>query len=101
MAVQQEPTRLRLAALPHPLGIAQHIQDRGPRAVVAPPVEVVGDGGPGAVVGRQVAPLTAGAQDIEDAVDDLAQVAGPRAPGRRGRQEQGLFILGRAQPAVG
>ena len=50
-------------------------------AVVPPLVEVAPDGALGREVLGQVAPLAAGAQDVEDGIDDVAQVglAGPPA----------------------
>ena len=50
-------------------------------AVVPPLVEVAPDGALGREVLGQVAPLAAGAQDVEDGIDDVAQVglAGPAA----------------------
>ena len=50
-------------------------------AVVPPLVEVAPDGALGREVLGQVTPLAAGAQDVEDGIDDVAQVglAGPAA----------------------
>ena len=61
--------------------------DRVEGAVVPPLVEVAPDGALGRKVLGQVTPLAAGAEDVEDGVDDVAQVglAGPSAGGAGGR----------------
>ena len=55
-------------------------------AVVTPLVEVAPDGALGREVDGQVSPLAAGAEDVEDGVEDVPHVglAGPPAAGRRG-----------------
>ena len=67
-------------------------------AVVPPVVEVPPDGALGREVLGEIAPLAAGAGDVEDGVNDVPQVglAGPTAAGF-GRQvgfEQGPLVVG-------
>src|ERR1700722_5748525 len=58
---------------------AEPVVDLLQGAVVPPLVEVTPDGTLGREILGQVAPLAAGAQDVEDGIDDVAQVglAGP------------------------
>ena len=60
---------------------AEQVVDRVEGAVVPPLVEVAPDGALGREVLGQVTPLAAGAEDVEDGIDDVAQVglAGPSA----------------------
>ena len=59
----------------------EKVVDRIERAVASPLVEVTPDGAFGREVLGQVTPLTAGAEKVENGVDDLSQVglAGPSA----------------------
>ena len=60
---------------------AEQVVDGVEGAVVPPLVEVAPDGALGREVLGEVAPLAAGPQDVEDGIDDVAQVglAGPPA----------------------
>ena len=68
------------------------------RPVAAPLVEVPPDGALGREVAGQVAPLAAGAEEIENGVEDVVQVgrAGPTAAGfgRDVGLDQGLLDVG-------
>src|SRR5271166_1225475 len=69
------------------------------QGAVAPPlVEVPPDGALGREVLGEIAPLAAGAGDVEDGVDDLPQVglAGPAAAGFRWQMgfEEGPLVIG-------
>src|SRR5262249_46515177 len=77
---------------------AEQVVDPVQGAVPAPLVEVPPDGALGGQVAGQVAPLAAGAEDVEDGMDDVPQVgrAGPAA-GSGGREEwldQGPLVVG-------
>ncbi len=66
--------------------------------VPAPPVEVPQNGAPGRQVDRQVSPLAAGAEDVEDGIYYVPHVrlSGP-SPGRGGREvrlDQGPLHVG-------
>ena len=65
---------------------AEQVVDRVQGAVVPPLVEVPPDGALGREVLGEVAPLAAGAEDVEDGIDDVPQVglAGPPPPGWAG-----------------
>ena len=62
---------------------ALRVVDPVQRPVPAPAVEVAPDGAPGREVRRQIAPLAAGAEDVQNGVEDvpLVGLAGPAATG--------------------
>src|SRR5262249_6459228 len=70
-----------------PGAATQGVMDPVQRPVPPPPVEVAPDGAPGREVDGQVAPLAAGAGDVEDGVEDVPHVglAGPAAAGFGGQ----------------
>src|SRR5438093_1174477 len=68
---------------------AQGVVDGVEGAVVAPLVEVAPHGRFGGEVLGQVAPLAAGPQDVEDGIDDVAQV-GLARPSARVDGDEGL-----------
>src|SRR4029079_9594741 len=68
-------------------GGSQPGEDRLERAVVVPGVEEVPGGGPGAELLGEVAPGGAGAEDPEDAVEDLAPIS-RGAAGTSGRGDE-------------
>src|SRR5947209_13575303 len=68
-------------------GRPQSGEDRVEGAVVVPGVEEVPDGRPGAKFLGQVAPGGAGAEDPEDAVEDLAAISPGTACASSGRKE--------------
>src|SRR5436309_12634620 len=72
---------------------AQGVVDLRPGAVVAPLAEVVVAGAPGGQVGGHHPPGAAAVGDVEDAVEDLAEVdlAGPTAG--LGRWQEALEAL--------
>src|SRR3982751_4703810 len=63
--------------------LAEEVVDGVEGAVGPPPVEVAPDGALGGQVAGQVAPLAAGAEDVEDGVQDIPHLglAGPPAAG--------------------
>ena len=62
---------------------AEQVMDDVQRAVATPLVEISPHGAPGRQIDRQVAPLAAGAKDVEDGIDDVAHwsVLRGRPPG--------------------
>src|SRR5271168_3977985 len=76
-------------------------EDRLQRPVVVPGVEEVPGGGPGAEFPGQVAPGGTGAEDPEDAVEDLASIS-PGAAGASGWGEEVLdelpLLIGESVP---
>ncbi len=62
---------------------AEPVVDQVQGAIVPPPVEVPPDGALGREVDREAAPLAAGAEDVQDGVDDVPHVgfAGSSAGG--------------------
>src|SRR5262245_55403041 len=65
---------------------AQRVVDPLPEPVAPPPMEVIADRPLRREVMGQGRPRTAGAQDVEDGVEDLPEVGPPRRPGfDRGR----------------
>src|SRR6266852_2758079 len=61
---------------------AEEVVDGVQGAVVPPLVEVPPHGGLGREVLGEVAPLAAGTQEVEDGIDDVAQVGRARSPAR-------------------
>src|SRR5450432_4236272 len=64
----------------------QQVVNRVQRAVVPPLVEVPPRGALGREVLGQVTPLTAGAEDVKDGVDDIPQISRAGTPARVNRQ---------------
>jgi hypothetical protein len=60
--------------------LVEEVVDRVEGAVVPPFVEVTPDGGLWRKVLEKVTPLTAGSEDVEDGIDDSAQVGLARPP---------------------
>src|SRR5688500_3053167 len=60
------------------------------RAIPFPQVEILPDRAPGRQVLRQCLPLAAGPQHVEDGVEHLADVHGPRSSTALGRADQRL-----------
>jgi hypothetical protein len=60
--------------------LAEQVVDGVQGAVVPPLVEVPPHGGLGREVLGEVTPLAAGTQDVEDGIDDIAQVGLARSP---------------------
>jgi len=73
LAVDNPGTRPGLTPVPDPFALAQQSVDPLPGPVAAPLTEVVIDRLPGRKIAREQPPLTAAAQDAEDAVTDEAQ----------------------------
>src|SRR5262245_36452789 len=77
--------------------LAQRLVEALPGAVGAPAAVPGVDGAPGREIVRQQAPLAAGADQVEDAVEDFTKVCG-RSPGPLGfgqeRLNQGVLIVG-------
>ena len=80
---------------------AQGVVDALPRAIVAPLAEIVVDGLPFGIVMRQHAPLTAGDDDVQDGVDDVAHVDAPGAAARFCRRDQWRDTLPLAVGQIG
>ena len=77
---------------------AERVVDGVQGAVVPPLIEIPPDGAPGRQVNREVAPLAAGAKDVEDGIDDVPhrRLPGPSS-GRSGREvrlDQGPLRVG-------
>ena len=81
LGVDDHHARRRLPPGNAPDPLPQRRQDVLPGAVAPPLGELVADGLPRGVLSGEHAPLAAGAQEIEDRVDDQAQ-ADPLAPAR-------------------
>src|SRR5262245_59534138 len=79
--------------------VAQGVVDLGPGAVVAPLVEVVVASAPWGEVMRHHPPGAAAAEDVEDAVEDLAEIDRARPTPWLGGREEALeaFPLGPGQ----
>ena len=90
LAVDAAGARLRLlpGGLPDPA--AQGVVDLLPSPVATPLMEVVADRPLGREVVGQGGPGAAGAQDVGDGVEDLAEVGLPRRPGPYGGRQQWL-----------
>ena len=59
-----------------------------PGSIAPPAIEVIVHCRPGRKVARQLTPLAARLQDIEDRIDDLAHAELTRAPDRGARQQR-------------
>src|SRR5439155_14948169 len=72
------------AGMVGPLGrsdpLAEEVVDLVEGAVLPPPVEVPPDGALGGQIAGQVTPLAAGAEDVEDGVEDVPHVGLARPP---------------------
>src|SRR5581483_5765942 len=88
LAVHRPGGRLGRAAVADAAVVAQRVVEAPPGAVPLPAAEVAVDGVPGREVARQHAPGAAGAQQVEDGVEDVAAVVlgGPAAGPRGGDQ---------------
>ena len=58
---------------------AQQIVDYLEGAVVPPLIKVAPHGGPGRKVLGQIPPMAAGAEDVKDGINDIAQIRGARS----------------------
>src|SRR4051794_17802887 len=108
LAVHDPGAGLRLPPQPFTIGRTQRRVDPHPGAVPHPQVVVIAHGAPVGEVGRQLPPLAAGPQQVEDRVDHFPQVHGTRAPGPRPdaepRGEQrpvGIRQVGRVRLSAG
>src|SRR5258706_15877593 len=82
-------TRVQMAADTLPFRAVEGGIEQLPCTLQAEPPEVIKHRLPGWEVGRQIAPGAAGAQDIEDGVEDAAQRVGPRSAScRQGREKE-------------
>src|SRR5271157_6670197 len=76
---------------------AEQVVDRFERAVVSPLVEVSPDGALGGEILGEVTPLAAGPEDVEDGIDDVAQIGLARPSARMDGQvwfDQGPLGVG-------
>ena len=88
LAIEAAGAGLRLLAGPFPDLPSQGIVDRLPQAATPPAMEIAADRPLGGEVMGQRMPCAAVGQEVEDGVEDLAEVGGSGRAGRhRGRQE--------------
>src|SRR3954451_17030969 len=83
LAVHDHGAGLRLPPQPFTIGRTPRRVDPHPGAVPHPQVVVIAHGAPVGEVVRQLPPLAAGPQQVEDRVDHFPQGHGTRAPGPR------------------
>jgi hypothetical protein len=93
LAVDDPGARLGMTAQPLSGLLAQGIVDPDEDAGADPLIKVVPNSAPLGEVVRDIAPLTAGAQEIEDGVRDLSQVHLPGATHLLGGFDEGPHQL--------
>jgi len=99
LAVDDSSSRFDLAARLSPNLVSERLMDQFPGAVALPATEVIIDGPSRREIMGDQMPGAPGTKDVEDGVDDLAHVGGPRsAAAGFGKNERGdQFPLGIGQ----
>jgi hypothetical protein len=93
LAVHHARTGLRVPPQANPKAFAEGTVDPLPGTIDAPFSEVVIDGGPSRKVVGQESPLAAALQEVEDGLEDLAQIADPWASVSFGHGKVGLYVV--------